>query len=176
MDAAYGGAGQALQYEATALFDFTTNGTETLYLGWLSDTFSGIGFDSFKLVVGVDETSHTYTYSSLSSAEAVFGKGSLDLGSFVSGSQSVSLDYLLTYDSGTKATAGAGFGFAYDLAAYPSLSPVVKASALPIAPSSLAVPETSTWVMMLAGVAGLGWAGSRSRKRTDLQSRGFSLP
>ena len=109
MDAAYGGSGQALQYEATALFDFTTSGTETFYLSRLSDNFSGIGFDSLKLVVLVDGASQTFNYSSLASAEGVFGSGSLDLGSFAGGSQSVSLDYFLTYKTGTKATAGAGF-------------------------------------------------------------------
>jgi hypothetical protein len=162
MDAAYGGTGQALQYEATALFNFTTSGTETLYLGRLSDNFSGTGFDSLKLVVLVDGTSHTYSYSSLPSAETVFANnGGFDLGSFASGSQSVSLDYFLTYNSGTKATAGAGFAFAYDLLAYPTLSsPALENAAVALQPT-VAIPETSTWIMMLAGLAGLGWFGSQ---------------
>jgi hypothetical protein len=161
MSAAYGGTGQALQYEDTVLFNFTTKTTETLDLNLLSDNFSGIGFDSLKLVVAaVGAPSHTYTFSTLVSAQSFFGNHPLSLGSFASGNQSVSLDYVLTYNSGTKAAASVtGFGFAYDIAA-PQLS-----SALVLPSSSVTAPEVSTWLMMLVGLAGLGWVGSR-RSRT----------
>src|SRR5262249_8210894 len=73
MSAAYGGTGQALQYEDTAVFNFATKTTETLDLNLLSDNFSGIGFDSLKLVIAaVGAPSHTYTFSTLASAESFF--------------------------------------------------------------------------------------------------------
>jgi hypothetical protein len=34
---------------------------------------------------------------------------------------------------------------------------------------ALAVPETSTWAMMLVGFAGLGYAGYRTRARAKLR-------
>ncbi len=165
MDAAYGGTGQALQYEATALFNFTTSGTETFYLSGLSDNFSGIGFDNLKLVVAVvdgnSSYTDTYSYSSLASAEAVFNNGSLDLGSFVSGSQSVSLDYSLAYDQGTKATAGTGFAIDYYLVAEPTVSNLAPERADIAVHPDPAIPEASTWLMLLLGLAGFGLVGSR---------------
>jgi hypothetical protein len=48
MSAAYGGIGP-LQYEATAVFDFTPSKTEALDLNLLSDNVAGIGFDSLDV-------------------------------------------------------------------------------------------------------------------------------
>ena len=162
MSAAYGGAtGQTVQYEDTALFNFTTKTTELLDLNLLLDNFSGIGFDNLKLVVAAGTLSpQTYSFSTLASAESFFSDHSLSLGSFASGNQSVSLEYSLTYNAGTRATAGAGFGFTYDLA---ELAP----ASLAFAPSSVATPEASTWVMMLIGLAGLGWVGSRRSRKAN---------
>ena len=96
--------------------------------------------------------------ATLASAESFFGNNSLPLGSFASGTHSVSLENFLTYKSGTRATAGAGFGFTYDLAE--------------LVPSNLAlasspVPEASTWVMMLVGLArlGLGWLAAVEQRQ-----------
>jgi len=172
MDAAYGGSGQGLQYEATALFDFTTRATETLDLNLASDTFSGIGFDSLKLLLVVDGISHLYSFTSLATAEPFFSKHPLDLGSFAGGNQSVSLDYFLIFNSATKATDAAGFEFAYNFA----MEPTVGALAL-AAPRSIAVPEASTWVMMLVGLASLGWVGSgRPRRRGGVVKGGRTSP
>ena len=148
MSAAYGGTGQALQYEDSALFTFTTKTTEALDLNLLSD--KGTGFDSLEAHSGLrHDYPPTYTFSTLASADLFFSNHSLPLGSFASGSETMSLEYFLTYNSGTKAAAGAGFGFAYDIT---DPAPAV---------SSPAVPETSTWAMMLVGLAGLAWVGSR---------------
>jgi hypothetical protein len=161
MSVAYGGTGEALQYEDTAVFTFSTKTAETLDLDLLSYNFSaGIGFDSLELVVATGTTSpNTYSFSTLASAESFFGDHSLSLGSFAAGNQSVSLEYLVRYDPGTKATSGAGFGFSYDLVDQ-SLDPTDPP------PNTGAVPEASTWAMLLVGLASIGWIGSqRSSKR-----------
>jgi hypothetical protein len=159
MSAAYGKSSQVLQYTAHASFSFTTSGADFLDLDLLSDNFFGVGFDSLAFQANVNGTLHTYRFSNLASAESFFGNHILDLGALASGSQSISLAYVLSYNSGTSAAPGAGFGFTYNLAAEPSVSPAVLAAE--IAPNSVAAPEPSTWVMMLIGLASLGWVGSR---------------
>jgi hypothetical protein len=117
MSAGYGGSNQALQYEATAEFDFTTATSETLDLNLLSDNFSGVSFDSLELKVVVDGTADVYKRSRLAGAESFFTADTLDLGTLAAGSQSIKLEYFLDYNSGTSAAPGAGFGFTYNLAA-----------------------------------------------------------
>jgi hypothetical protein len=153
MSAAYGGTGQALQYTATAVFDFSTTASEGLALNLLSDNVVGIGFDSLELQVAVDGTSLTPEFfSSLASAETFFADDTLALGAIAAGSQSVSLTYDLTYNSGTLAKAGDGFGFTYEL----------------VDPPVASVPEPSTWAMMLMGLAGLGYAAFRRAAKGDI--------
>jgi hypothetical protein len=173
MSAGYGGglepAGSQpspLQYNASAVFEFTTSTSETLDLDLLSDNFSGVGFDSLKLEVIVDGTGHTYTLSTLVGAESFFASNALDLGPLVAGSQSVKLEYFLDYNSGTLATAGAGFGFAYDLATAPlAAAPAATTFDFTAAPLTSSVPEPSTWAMMLVGFAGLAFAGYRGSRQ-----------
>ena len=158
MSAAYGGSGQALTYEATAVFDFTTTTGEALDLKPVSynfaDTSAGVAFDNLELEVIVDGgTPHTYKFSSLTGsggAEAFFAPGhSIPLGTIGAAKQSIEIEYFLGYNSGTSAAVGDGFGFTYDLVDPRS----------PLA----AVPEPSTWVMILVGFAGLAFAGYRAR-------------
>jgi PEP-CTERM motif len=156
MSAAYGGTGQALTYEATATFDFSTSKREALDLNLLADNFSGIGFNSLELqVTPLDGTTQTYTFSSLTGsagAEAFFARA-IPLGT-ISGADtqpSVTLSYDLTFSAGTLAKAGDGFGFTYNIT-----DPPLAGSA----------PEPSTWAMMIIGFASLAFAGyRRSRKR-----------
>jgi hypothetical protein len=156
MSAAYGGTGQALTYEATATFDFSTSKSEALDLNLLADNFSGIGFNSLELqVTPLDGTTQTYTFSSLTGsagAEAFFAHA-IPLGT-ISGDDtqpSVMLSYDLTFSAGTLAKAGDGFGFTYNIT-----DPPLAGSA----------PEPSTWAMMIIGFASLAFAGyRRSRKR-----------
>jgi len=160
MSAALGGASQAATYEATATFDFTTSKGESLDLKLLSgsfaDTSAGIAFDSLDLQVLVDGGApHVYPFSSLtgsSGAEKFFDADLVRLGSIAAGSQSIEIEYVLGYKSSTSAAPGDGFGFTY---------------ALVDPPRSAAVPEPSTWAMMLVGFASLAFAGYRgSRKGT----------
>jgi hypothetical protein len=154
MSGGYGGSGSSATYEATTTFDFTASKSEALDLNLLSDNFSGIGFDSLELqVTPLNGTTQTYTFSSLTGSEgpeAFFAANPLPLGTISAGAQSsVSLSYYLAFNAGTEANVGDGFGFTY------IADPPLAGSA----------PETSTWVMMLLGSAGLAFAGyRRSRK------------
>jgi hypothetical protein len=159
MSAAYGYSDQALQYTATAVFDFTTTMSGTLDLKLLSDSFAdnsaGIAFDSLELEVVVDGgTPHTYNFTSLTSLTSLTGSGgaenffnadTIDLGAIAKGSQSVEIEYFLNYNSGTSAASGDGFGFTYAL----------------VDPPAPSVPEPSTWAMMALGFASLVFAGYR---------------
>jgi hypothetical protein len=144
-----------VQYEGTAVFDFTTFTSEPLYLNLISDNFSGIGFDSLKLKVIVDGTGHTYKFSTLAGAESFFDSDTLNLGS-LAGNQTIRLEYFLDYNSGTLAKPGAGFGFNYDMATAPVAPAYTDFAAQSL---TAGIPEPSTWAMMLIGFAGLGCAG-----------------
>jgi PEP-CTERM motif len=154
MDAAYGGAGQALSYEDTASFTFVTNGPEGMNLDLISNISSGIGFDSLLLRVTINGTLHNYSFSTLGNAQSSFTRDLLDLGVVAGGLQSFSLDYVLTFNSGTKAKAGDGFGFVYDIVDPPPGEPIAGSP----------VPEASTWGMMALGFAGLAFMRRRGSR------------
>jgi hypothetical protein len=161
MSAAYGGLGP-LQYEATALF--TSPKSETLYLNLLSNNFGqpGFDFDTLTLEVflnGIEKCSQC-TFTSLAGARAFFTAHPIGLGAVAAG-QSITMDYLLGYKSGTSAVGGDGFGFTYDLAT----APVAKALTTTAfgATSTSTIPEPSTWALMLLGFASLAFAGYRAR-------------
>jgi hypothetical protein len=148
MSAAYGGLGP-LQYVTTSGFDFTTSTSEALDLELTSDEDAGIGLDSLKVEVAVNGATRYLRTFYLGSAETFFTNNHLiPLGTFAAEGLSVSITYDLTYNGGTQAVVGNGFGFTYDLVDPP-----------------LSVPETSTWVMMLVGFAGFGCAGRRAWRR-----------
>jgi hypothetical protein len=162
MSAAYSqaGASQAVTYEATATFDFSTSKSEALdlYLGSDNSANSaGNAFDNLELQV-VNLTAQkdlaSFTFTGLSGAEKFFSQDPVSLGTFGVGSQSIEVEYSLGYNSGTSAVPGDGFGFTY---------------ALVDPRSRLAAPELSTWAMMALGFAGLAFAGyRRSRKAAVL--------
>ncbi len=167
MSAAYGGGGEALEYSATSVFDFTTTQRETIYLNLQSYQLSGIGFGSLDFSVTVhDGASQTYMFSSLTGAESFFTAHPLDLGSLAGGSQSIQLDYSLSY-AGTYGYSGdaGGFGFTYDIATT-SFNAPPTAAALDFAdPRVSGVPEPSTWAMMALGFAGLAFVGYREWRK-----------
>ena len=164
MSAGYGGSSAALQYEATAVFDFTARTSEALDLKLLSDDFAvtsvGISFDSLDLQV-VNETTGkslaSFGFTSSSGAEKFFNADLVGLGAVGAGPQSIEIEYSLTFNAGTSAGPADGFGFTYELVDPP--------------PSAATIPEPSTWAMMLVGFAGLafaGYRGSRGRRRLSL--------
>jgi hypothetical protein len=135
MSVGYGGSGQPLTYDAEADFNFATTSPEKLFLTLFSNEASGSGFDSLELKIVVDgNSSFTFQTESLDSAEAFFSDNSLLLGVLGAGNQTVDVSYLLT-----ASAVGDGFGFDFGVGG--------------------AVPEPSTWAMMLLGFAGLGYAG-----------------
>jgi hypothetical protein len=86
------------------------------------------------------------TFRSLAIAESLFRDDVIDLGAF-----GPNIDLTFGY---TLVADGSG-GFGFDLAI------------------GGAVPEPSTWAMMLVGFAGLGFAGHRStRRRAGLRAWG----
>ncbi len=143
MSAGYGGMygdfpmEEPLIHETTANFVFTTTAPEELYLNLLDNNVSGAGFDSLELQVNANNNVFDYTFASLADAETFFSRHALDLGHINAGGQHVDLSFSLA-----ASLNGSGFGFAYDLAFH-------------------AVPEPSTWAMMMLGFAGLGYAGYR---------------
>jgi hypothetical protein len=97
--------------------------------------------DNHELKIVVDgSSSFTIQTQSLESAEAFFTDSSLLPGVRGAGNQTVDVSYLLT-ESGV----GDGFGFDFGVGG--------------------AVPEPSTWAMMLLGFAGLGFAGYRRARK-----------
>jgi hypothetical protein len=157
MSAGYGLSTGALTYETTAIFDFSPSENEALDLKLLSynvaDNSAGIAFDNLELQVVVSGgIPRTYNFTSLtgsSGAENFFNTDSISLGTFGKGSsQSIEIEYFLGYNIGTLAAVGDGFGFTYDL-----VDP----------PLSAAIPEPSTWAMLIIGFGGLAFAGYRAR-------------
>ena len=118
MSVGYGATSFGITYDATAVFDFTTFAKEeALDLTLLSYNSAGlVGFDSGLLWVDVDGNVHPYPLTSLSAAETFFAQGhSLQLGTFAAGPQSIEIEYSLTFNAGTSAASGDGFGFTYAL-------------------------------------------------------------
>ena len=125
----------------------------------LSDKVMGIGFDSLELQVINLVDNKTLLSDTFSSATTFFAPGhSISLpGEIAAGSQSIKIDFSLSYWNTTSITPNASFGFTYAL-----VDPPLAATPL----SAAIVPEPSTWAMMLIGFAGLAFAEyRRSRKR-----------
>jgi hypothetical protein len=160
MSAAFSGGLLQQTYAGTAVFDFATTSatSETLNLNMLSNDAVGIGFNSLTLQVInlVDNTTLlSETFSSLTEAAPFFENGnSVTLGTVTGESQSIEIEFSLSYWNSTGITPNASFGFAYAL-----VDPPVGA----------VVPEPSTWAMLIIGFVGLGVASWR-------HSRGSNSP
>ena len=136
------GGGESNTYSASSTFDFGYGGD--LQLGLIDDQVSGfakgLGFQSMEFTIMADGVEVLdVTFGSLAVAESFFHDDVIDLGSDFGPNIDLTFGYTLVAD-------GSG-GFGFDLAI------------------GGAVPEPSTWAMMLVGFAGLGFAGYRSTRR-----------
>ena len=125
------GAGESNTYSASSTFDFGYGGD--LQLGLVDDQVSGfangLGFQAMEFTIQADGVEVLdVTFGSLAIAESFFRDDVIDLGADLGPNIDLTFGYTLT------ANGPGGFGF--DLAI------------------GGAVPETSTWAMMLVGFAG----------------------
>ena len=137
------GGGGSETYSASSTFEFGYGGD--LQLGLIDDQVSGfanwLGFQSMEFTIAEDGVEVLdVTFESLAIAETFFRDDVIDLGADLGANIDLTFGYALVAD-------GPG-GFGLDLAI------------------GGAVPEPSTWVMLLVGFAGLGFAGYRASQRT----------
>ena len=137
------GGGLSHTYSATSTFDFGYGGD--LMLGLIDDQQAGfaggLGFQSLEFTIlanGVEILNSTF--ESLAVAESFFHDNVIDLGASLGGS---GIDLTIGYYLVADGSGGFGFDFAV----------------------GGAVPEPSTWAMMLIGFAGLGFAGYRASRK-----------
>jgi PEP-CTERM motif len=133
------GGGASHTYSATSTFDFGYGGD--LMLGLIDDQVTGfaggLGFQSMEFTVTANGVElFESMFNSLAVAESFFRDRVIDLGSDFGGP---GIDLTIAYN--LVADGSGGFGFDFALGG--------------------AVPEPSTWAMMLIGFAGLGYAGYR---------------
>ena len=136
------GDGESNTYSASSTFDFGYPGDLKLGLidSQLTGFSSGAGFESMEFTVMADGVEILdSSFRSLAVAESFFRDDVIDLGSDFGPNIGLTFGYTLVAD-------GPG-GFGFDLAI------------------GGAVPEPSTWAMMLVGFAGLGFASYRSTQR-----------
>ena len=137
------GGGESHTYSATSTFDFGYSGD--VLLGLIDDQqagfINGLGFQSMEFFViadGVEILDMTFT--NLALAESFFQDNVINLGSDFGAGDELTFGYNLV----AEGAGGLGFDFAV----------------------GGAVPEPSTWAMMLVGFAGLGYAGYRRARRS----------
>jgi hypothetical protein len=133
------GGGESHTYSATSTFDFGYGGD--LMLGLIDDQLTGfaggLGFQSMEFTVTANGVKLLdSTFRSLAVAESFFRDRVIDLGSDFGGP---GIDLTIAYNLVADGSGGFGFDFAV----------------------GGAVPEPSTWAMMLIAFAGLGYAGYR---------------
>jgi hypothetical protein len=131
------GGGESHTSGGTSTFDFGYGGDLLLGLiGSQEDGFAGgLGFQSLEFTIDANGVViFDSTFRSLSIAESFFRDSVIDLGSNA-GPVDLTFGYTLVADG------SGGFGFDFAVGG--------------------AVPETSTWGMLLLGFGGLGYAGYR---------------
>jgi hypothetical protein len=135
------GGGESLTYTASSTFDFAYRGNLELGLidSQLTGFASGAGFQSMEFTIEADgvEILDT-TFRSLSIAQSFFRDQVIDLGS------DLGPDIDLTFGYTLVANGTGGFGLDFAIGG--------------------AVPESSTWAMMLLGLVGLGFVGYRTSR------------
>ena len=137
------GGGASHTYSGSATFDFGYGGD--LMLGLIDDQLTGfaggLGFQSLEFTIldnGVEILD--FNFKNLEVAESFFHDSVINLGS------NLGPDIDLTFGYNLVADGSGGFGFDFAVGG--------------------AVPEPSTWAMMLLGFAGLGYAGYRRARRS----------
>src|SRR3984885_3473112 len=140
------GGGASHTYSASSTFDFGYGGD--VMLGLIDDQHEGfaggLGFQSMEFAI-LDHGVAIFdlTFKSLAVAESFFDDSVINLGS------NLGPDVDLTFAYNLVADGSGGFGFDFAVGG--------------------AVPEPSTWAMMLIGFVGLGWlAHLRRRKLTPV--------
>jgi hypothetical protein len=140
-------------YSASSTFDVGYQGDLQVGLidSQLTGFSSGAGFESMEFTISADgEDIFDRAFTSLAAAESFFHDNVIDLGSDFGPNIDLTFGYTLVAD-------GSG-GFGFDLAI------------------GGAVPEPSTWAMMLVGFAGLGfcrlsWSERAARRITSPKKR-----
>ena len=125
-------------YSASSTFDFGYRGDVLLGLidSQLTGFSSGSGFESMEFTIAADGVEILdKSFTSLVVAESFFRDNVIDLGSDFGPNIDLTFGYTLVADG------PGGFGFDFAIGG--------------------AVPEPSTWAMLLIGFAGLGYAGYR---------------
>jgi PEP-CTERM motif len=136
------GGGASHTYSASSTFDFAYGGD--LMLGLIDDQQAGfaggLGFQSMEFTI-LDHGTEIFdlTFKNLAVAESFFDDSVINLGS------NLGPDIDLTFAYSLVADGSGGFGFDFALGG--------------------AVPEPSTWAMMLTGFAGLGWLARLRRRK-----------
>jgi hypothetical protein len=143
MGAAYGGAGSALTYQQSATFTFNALGGPLL-IDFLGSNSLGTGFDSALFQI-IDDGNlfGSWSFNNLASAQAFFSNNNLLALELEAGLNEIQFLFSETMSSGQA------FSFNYALAGAVS-----------------AVPEPSTWVMLLVGFAGVGFIAYRRGKQS----------
>jgi hypothetical protein len=134
------GGGESKTYSASSTFDFGYGGD--LQLGLIDDQVSGfangLGFQSMEFTIQANSVDVLdVTFGSLAIAESFFRDDVIDLGS------NLGPNIDLTFGTTLIADGSGGFGFDVAIGG--------------------AVPEPSTWAMMLVGFAGIGFMGWRGK-------------
>jgi PEP-CTERM motif len=137
------GGGASHTYSGSATFDFGYGGDLMLALidDQLTGFAGGLGFQSMEFTIvdnGVEILDSIF--ESLAVAESFFHDNVVDLGPSLGGP---GIDLTIGYNLVADGSGGFGFDFAV----------------------GGAVPEPSTWAMMLIGFAGLGFAGYRASRK-----------
>ena len=141
-----GGNGESNTYSATSTFDFAYRGDLLLGLidSQLTGFSSGAGFESMEFTITADGVEILdSTFRSLTVAESFFRDNVIDLGSDFGPDTDLTFGYTLIAE-------GSG-GFGLDFAVQGTVSQ--------------AVPEPSTWTMLLISFAALGFMGHRASRK-----------
>jgi len=133
------------------------NSTNTTQLGVTRDIFSlkGDGEVFFRVTaLEADGTFKTFNYTNLAGGVAGLGGGGYDLGNGQSGFDFKAINGEAIWDLDLFVSAG---GHITDFEHY----------RIDVTPSVAAVPELSTWVMMILGFFGVGGLALRKRRNED---------